>query len=120
GEEYRVSALLGTSIGGDGNVMLGVEWTRRELAKWHERSFFRNELTDSTSTGARILSRFNAPGYEPMSNQPSQDAANALFPDRTGDIPRGGLFLFNDDNWLFRLEQEGIGFKGPVGTGQYK
>src|SRR5690606_4728090 len=75
GEEYRVSALLGTSIGGDGNVMLGVEWTRRELAKWHERSFFRNELTDSTSTGARILSRFNAPGYEPMSNQPSQDAA---------------------------------------------
>lgn len=120
GEEYRVSALLGTSIGGEGNVMLGVEWTRRELAKWHERGFFRDELTDSTSTGARILSRFNAPGYEPMSNQPSQDAANALFADRTGNIPRGGIFLFNDDNSLFRLEQNGIGFKGPVGTGQYK
>ncbi len=122
GEEYRLSALLGANLGdGRGNAMLGVEWTERKLARWHERAFFREELYDTTTAGFRVLSRFNAPGYEPVAgNQPSQDAANALFPGRVADIPRGGVFLFNEDNSIFRLEQNGIGFNGPVGEGQYK
>src|SRR5690606_39147410 len=64
GEEYRFSTLLGTRLGSSGNAMLGIEWTRREAAYYHERDFFRAELFDTTTGGFRVLSRFNNVSYE--------------------------------------------------------
>lgn len=124
GEEYRFSTLLGTRLGSSGNAMLGIEWTRREAAYYHERDFFRAELFDTTTGGFRVLSRFNNVSYETTAsnNAPTQEAVNALFPQRPPgvDIPRTGVFYFNDDLTIFRTEQSGIGFNGPIGTGQYK
>src|SRR5690606_15676475 len=124
GEEYRFSTLLGTRLGSSGNAMLGIEWTRREAAYYHERDFFRAELFDTTTGGFRVLSRFNNVSYETTAsnNAPTQEAVNALFPQRPPgvDIPRTGVFYFNDDLTIFRTEQSGIGFNGPISTGQYK
>jgi hypothetical protein len=48
--------------------------------------------------------------------QPSQTAANALFPERPAGyaVPRGTAFLFNDDGSLFKQENRGLGFNGDI------
>jgi iron complex outermembrane receptor protein len=125
GEEYRASSLIGVSLGGSGNVMLGLEWMRRESALYDERDFFRQGLFDTTTGGLRSLSRLNHIMYETTAsnNVPSQAAVNALFPGLPPgqNAGRTGTFYFNDDrSTIFRTERGGIGFNGPVGAGDYR
>lgn len=118
GEENRVSMLLGSSLGdGRGHAMLGVEWTERGEVLAMDRDFFSSALKDSTtnSTSAARMNRFQ---YEPTATagRPSQDAANALFPNRPAgyDVPVNTSFLLNDDATLYKQELGGLGFAGDI------
>jgi iron complex outermembrane receptor protein len=117
GEENRISMLLGANLAeGKGNVMLGIEWTERGEVLAADREFFQKGLKDP-QTNSTSLARMNAFQYEIATyGQPSQNAANALFPDRpTGYVvPRNTSFLFNGDGSLYKLERQGLGFNGDI------
>jgi iron complex outermembrane recepter protein len=118
GEENRASMLLGSKLGdGRGNAMLGIEWTERGEVLGSDREFFRSALKDS-QTNATSTARMNRWQYEPSTTagQPSQTAANALFPDRPAGyvVPRTTAFLFNDDATMFKQERQGLGFNGDI------
>ena len=96
GEETRFSTLLGINgESGNSNVMLGVEWYRREAVYQIDREFFTNAWADRTNqTGGFLNASAYSPGvvtvppggpgnaappivYAP--NAPTQAAINALF-----------------------------------------
>ena len=50
--ESRLSALIGTnSSDGRGNVMIGVEYVKREGVEWNDVDFYQKALTDKTTSG---------------------------------------------------------------------
>ncbi len=110
GEENRASMLMGANLAnGRGNAMLGVEWTERGEVLTQDRDFYRAAFNDS-NTNANTLARMNRFQYEPgIAGQPSQVAANGIFPERpTGyTVPRNTAFLFNDNATLFKQERQG-------------
>ena len=63
GEETKFSSLLGVNAeSGSSNVMLGVEWYRREMVLQRDREFYRNGWEDQTNqTGGFLM----ATGYSP-------------------------------------------------------
>ncbi|HVY80188.1 MAG TPA: TonB-dependent receptor, partial [Steroidobacteraceae bacterium] len=77
GAERRLSALLGSNLDdGRGNVMLGLEWTRRSAASFLGRRFFENGWTDSGAPATSVRIDYSA--YEPNASAgglPSQAAA---------------------------------------------
>jgi iron complex outermembrane recepter protein len=118
GEESRVSTLLGANIGGDrGNVMLGLEWTKREAAGVFGRPFFENALTDPGAPATAL--RLDYASYEPNSTAggfPSQAAVNALFSNRPAgtSVNRQSPFYVNSDFTLFK-DAGALGYTGPYG-----
>lgn len=122
GGESRISALLGASLGEDrGNVMLGLEWTKRDDASIFGRPFFENALTDPGSPATAL--RLDYPAYEPNSGAgglPSQAAANALFPELANgaNVNRSSQFYVNNDGTLFK-DTGALGYNGPLAP-QYK
>lgn len=127
-EEYRVSSLLGTSLGRDGNAMLGLEYSERKEGYRLERPFFKRALTDTTVAGTALWVLRpsmevggTSSGGIVTGNAPSQAAVNALFPDATpGAVGTSGRFYWNEDNSIFKTTNGGIGFAGELGTGRYK
>jgi iron complex outermembrane recepter protein len=119
GAEHSLSMLFGSNIAdGRGNVMLGVEWSKREEVLAKNRDYYSDGFKDK-QTNSTSLARMNRFQYEPGGNSgsPSQTAANAAFGlPATGGyvVPRTSAFLFNDDHSLFKLENQGLGFKGDV------
>jgi outer membrane receptor protein involved in Fe transport len=119
GAEHSLSMLLGSSLAdGRGNVMLGVEWSKRQEVLARDRDYYTAGYKDK-QTNSTSLARMNRFQYEPGGNSgsPSQTAANAAFglPATGGyNVPRTSSFLFNDDHSLFKLENQGLGFKGDV------
>jgi iron complex outermembrane receptor protein len=117
GQENRLSMLLGSILGeGRGNAMLGIEWTKRDEVLASDRSFFNSALKDSRTNNTSVA-RMNRFQYEIGTNgQPSQAAANALFPERPAgyNVPRTTSFLFNDDATAFKQELQGPGFAGDI------
>lgn len=117
GEENQISMLLGSSLGdGRGNAMLGVEWYKRGEVLAVDRDFFSSALKDST-TNSTSVARMNRFVYEPTTtNRPSQDAANSVIQGRPDgyNVPTSTQFLLNDDGSLFKLERQGLGFKGDI------
>ncbi|MDT8397268.1 MAG: TonB-dependent receptor [Pseudomonadales bacterium] len=116
GQETRFSALFGVnSADGRGNIMLGFEIADREGVKSLNRKFNRAGFTDpGTDTGSFIMpTAFNGGGV--ASNQPTQAAVDALFPEvAPGTVGTSSEFLFNPDGSAF-VAQRGIGFNGPLG-----
>ena len=125
GAEHSLSMLFGSSLAdGRGNAMLGVEWSKRQEVLASDRDYytagFHDKQTNSTS-----LARMNRFQYEPggTAGSPSQTAANAAFGlPATGGyvVPRTSSFLFNDDHSLFKLENQGLGFKGDLSDPRFK
>jgi len=134
GEEYQIGALIGADVaGGRGNVMVGMEYNKRNEALWIERDFFR-EVMDSpySNSGDYIF------GWDPYyssggnfgtqnavqgawnGNAPSTAAILQVFADRecgavncvatNTNTPRGGGWYFNEDGTLYtRSSQTGAG-----------
>jgi outer membrane receptor protein involved in Fe transport len=118
GEESRVSSLLGASSpDGRGNVMLGVEWTKRSAATYDGRPFFEDAWTDPGSLATAVRIDFSA--YEPNATAgglPSQAAVNALFPQRPAgaNVSRNTPFYVNHDTTLFK-DAGALGYTGELG-----
>jgi outer membrane receptor protein involved in Fe transport len=69
GPETRASALFGVnSADGRGNIMLGLEWAKREPVHADDVDFYRNSLRDGTVEGTELI--YTGPYY-------TIDAANA-------------------------------------------
>jgi outer membrane receptor protein involved in Fe transport len=85
GEEYKVSALLGTNFADDrGNVMLGLGYAQRKPAFDKNHAFFTSAWTDPDTTGG---SQPRFPAY--AGGGVTQAAVDAAFPGQpAGDVSR--------------------------------
>jgi outer membrane receptor protein involved in Fe transport len=141
GEETKFSTLLGVNgESGNSNVMLGVEWYKREMVLQRDREFYRNGWEDQTNqTGGFLLGTGYSPGQVTVNtsnittnttvlppNRPTQAAVNALFapygvtppPGVTSEIyfqPDGRPFLLNGFDYtgpIMSYDNNGDGFAG--------
>jgi outer membrane cobalamin receptor len=125
GSESRFSTLLGVNSGnGNGNVMVGVEWYKRESVMQIDRDFFRNGWADPGNESGGFL---NATGYSPglvgagivtpaaALNRPTQAAVDALFGMygyAPGTVRNNNEIYFHTDGTPFTLS--GINYHGPM------
>ncbi|MEJ1962036.1 MAG: TonB-dependent receptor [Gammaproteobacteria bacterium] len=116
GAESRVSTLLGANLEeGRGNVMLGIEWTKRSAANIFGRPFFEDALTDPGAPATSV--RLDHSSFEPNASTgglPSQAAVNALFPERAAgtNVSRTSSFYVNrGDDTLFK-DTGALGYTG--------
>jgi iron complex outermembrane recepter protein len=141
GEERKFSTLIGVNgADGNSNVMVGVEWYKRDLVLQRDREFYRNGWEDSTNqTGGFLLGTGYSPGQVTVNtsnitsnttvlavNRPSQAAVNALFAPYgvtppagvASEVyfqPNGRPFLlsgFNYDGPIMSYDNNGDGFAG--------
>jgi outer membrane receptor protein involved in Fe transport len=121
--DTRASVLIGmNSADNRGNVMVGLDWTKRDAVYSAERSFFSDGFTDPNNVSSGFVF---APSYEPGSGAaaPSQAALNALFPQApAGTVGTTAEIYFNGDGSPFVQQNGGLGYNGPInqaGTGRF-
>jgi len=120
GEESRVSALMGMNSANDrGNIMVGLDWTKREGVLQRDRDFYLNGWRDPRNPGGDFIQTASYAGGQVLTggpNQPSQTAINALFPSVTpNSIGPASEFRFQNDGSIF-VTQQGYGYTGPLGA----
>jgi outer membrane receptor protein involved in Fe transport len=126
GEETRFSTLLGVNGGnGRSNVMVGVEWYKREAVYQREREFFRHGWEDPRNESGGFL---NSTGYSPGLvgagpvtpagaglNRPTQAAVDAIFAPygiAAGTVKNNVEIYFQPDGRPFTLS--GVNYNGPM------
>jgi iron complex outermembrane receptor protein len=126
GAESRFSALLGMNAADDrGNVMFGVDWTKRSQVMQRDRDWRAAAWSDPQSISGGFL---QAPGYRAGANvdarfpsvrlnPPSQAAVDAMFAQYDpnyvpGQVSNRAEIFFHDDGTPFL--QNGYLFKGPL------
>lgn len=112
-EESKFSILMGTNSGdGRGNVMVGIDWTKRSPAFQKDREFYRNGWADpGNASGGFIVpsAYFPSPG-----NGPSRAAVDSLFPQvAPGTVSLTSEIYFNADGTPF-VQPGGHGYNGPL------
>jgi outer membrane receptor protein involved in Fe transport len=120
GQETRFSTLLGVnSASGKSNVMVGVEWYKREEALQRDREFYRKAWADPKNETGGFL---NATGYSPAvvagstANRPTQAAVDALFAPygiAPGTALASSEIYFQPDGRPFTLNK-GVNYNGPL------
>lgn len=114
-QEDRFSILLGmNSADGRGNIMLGVDWTKRGPAFQKDRDFYINGWNDPNNASSGFIvprAYFPSPG-----NNPSQAAVDTIFAGVSGYTPGLGStsseIYFNEDGSPFLANS--IGYKGEL------
>jgi outer membrane receptor protein involved in Fe transport len=120
GEETRVSTLMGmNSAEGRGNVMIGLDWTRREGVLQRERDFYVDGWRDPGNAGGDFVQTASYAGgqiLDGVANPPDQAVIDALFPNRPPGVNPGpgSEFRFENDGSVF-LNLRGLGYDGPLG-----
>lgn len=118
GQENRFSVLVGANAAdGRGNVMIGMDWYRREEVMQRDRDFYLNGWMDPDNGGGGFM---NMPSYGAGesailggANRPSQAVINSLFPQApAGAVGNSSEFRFNQDGSIF-VTQQGYGYNGP-------
>lgn len=120
GEEHNFNMLLGmNSADGNGNIMIGLDWTERQPIFDRDREFYVNGWMDPANPGGQFMQprsfgageAANLPGgYNP----PSQAAVDSLFPQvPPGTVGVNSEFRFNEDGSVF-VTQGGLGYNGPL------
>jgi outer membrane cobalamin receptor len=112
-EESKLSMLMGAnSADGRGNVMIGMDWTKRSPAFQKDRDFYLNGWADpGNASGGFIVPNayFPSPG-----NGPSQAAVDSLFPQTApGTVSTTSEIYFNADGTPF-VQPKGYGYNGPL------
>lgn len=140
GDEHQIGGLIGANFADDrGNVLIGMEYSKRREALWVERDFFR-EVMDSPysnsgdyafgwdpyySSGATFGTQ-NAVQGAWNGNAPSTAAILQVFSDRTcagatglvncvattTNTPRGGGWYFNPDGTIYTRNSQTGGAGG--------
>ena len=113
GQEERFSMLMGmNSADGRGNLMVGVDWTKRGEVLQRDRDFYINGWTDTGNPGGDFMMPAAFAGNA-NPNPASQAAIDALFPQvAPGTIGRASDIYFNADGSPF-VVQGGLGYNGP-------
>src|SRR4029077_13672799 len=116
GAETRVSALMGLNgMDGRGNIMIGLEWSRRDAVFQSNRKFYTNGWHDPNNPSGGFIV---PPEFAPKAgNQPSQAALTALSPQAApGTVGPGTTIYFNGDNTPFIQSHNGLGYNGPINS----
>lgn len=137
GKEWQISTLMGTTVADNrGHVMLAMDYSKREIALWANRPYFRDAMVSNLSNSGDYLFPLQ-PAYSPFTagggtlgsntvfnnawsgNFPAQSAINNVFSDRTcagvnciTTGTTGIAFYFNPDGTLFTRQSN-------IGTTQY-
>jgi len=111
GEEERFSMLMGmNSADGRGNIMVGIDWTKRQEVYQRDRDFFLNGWRDPGNPSGDFMS----PPALGAGGGASQAAVDALFPQvAPGTIGNSTDIYFNADGSPF-VVQQGLGYNGPL------
>ena len=115
GAETRVQALFGMNgMDGKGNLMLGLEWTKRDPVLQINRDFYRNGWLDPNNPSGGFLV---GPAFQPTAgNQSPQAVINSLFPQAPpGTVGRGTQINFNADGSPY-VQAGALGYNGPLNT----
>jgi len=114
GEEERFSMLMGVnSADGRGNIMVGIDWTKRGEVMQVDRDFFVNGWNDPGNPSGNFI---GAPGLGGGggANRVSQAAVDALFPQvAPGTVGNSTDIYFNADGSPF-VVAGGLGYNGPL------
>jgi iron complex outermembrane receptor protein len=116
GGETRVSALMGMNgLDGRGNMMVGLEWAKREAVWQKDRSFYTDGWLDPNNPSGGFIV---PPEYAPAAgNQPSQAALDSIFKSApAGTVGPGSTIYFNSDNTAFIQGHNGLGYNGPLNS----
>jgi outer membrane receptor protein involved in Fe transport len=101
GEEYRASALIGSSLeSGRGNVLLGMEYYKREELLRQDRKSYRKAAADPLVPGDEFFLN-NSYLSTAATNPFGQAAINAVFPGAPTNIPRTAPIYLNQDGSLW-------------------
>src|SRR5262249_9138836 len=98
-----------------GNIMIGLEWAKRDPVFQADRKFYRDGWLDPNNPGGGFIV---PPEYGPSAgNQPSQAALNSIFPQApAGTVGPGTTIYFNADNTPFIQGHNGLGYNGPLNS----
>lgn len=119
GQEDRASLLLGMNAADDrGNIMLGLDWTRRGEAFQKDRDFYTDGWSDPNNASAGFIvprAFFPTPG-----NEPTWTAVNEIFAGVPGysptppdpESPPSSEIYFNEDGTPFLANS--AGYNGPL------
>ena len=81
GSDSRFSVLAGmNSENGRGNIMVGMDWTKRDGVLTRNRDFYVNGWNDSDNPGGGFIVPRGYGAGQTANNRPSQAAVDALFP----------------------------------------
>lgn len=114
GQETRVGLLMGmNSAGGNGNMMVGLDYAKRDVVLQRDRDFFVNGWEDTGNAGGDFIQRA---GFVTTGGQsPSAAAVSAVLGtplSGAGSVSNGSIFYFNPNGSAF-VAQNGIGYTGP-------
>ncbi len=115
GAETRASVLMGMNALEDrGNMMVGIDWTKRDSVLQSNRDFYRNGWLDPGNPGGGFLV---GPAFAPTAgNQPLQTTLNGLFPQAApGTVGPATQINFNADGTPF-VAAHGLGYDGPLNS----
>ena len=123
GNETSFSGLFGVNSGdGRGNIMMGIDWTKREPVYQVDRDFYVKGWLDPGNPLGQFMQATSYGANEflgGVSNWPAQATVNSLFPMApAGAVSRTSEFRFNNDNSLF-VSTQGYGYKGPLNCLDY-
>jgi len=125
GEELRLSGLYGANFaGGEGNVLMGFEWSNRERVMDSQREFYRRAMAEPTVGGTQAVysdssyTTGNLAGSGRPPNLPTVQGVADAFGISLAEaqvIGNGGSFYFNPDGSLYRTTGPGADFyTGPL------
>ncbi|MDG2175079.1 MAG: TonB-dependent receptor [Gammaproteobacteria bacterium] len=124
GGDERFSMLMGVnSADGRGNIMVGIDWTKRQKIMQKDRDFFVNGWKDTSNPGGQFMAPSAFAGNANR-NPASQEAMDALFPGvAPGTVGTATDIYFNADGSPF-IVAGGLGYNGPIndfsdGCGDY-
>lgn len=96
GEEYRVSALIGSNLSNGGNVMFGIEHAQRQEVDQLDRDWRVQDLNNPSIPGSEFWFSESYVSSMTPGNTPSQGAVDSVFPAlSSGTIAPGSDFFIN-------------------------
>jgi len=125
GEELRLAGLYGANFaGGEGNVLMGFEWSHRERVMDTDRDFYLRAMAEPTVAGTQLVysdasySTANLAGSARPPNNPTVQGVADAFGITLAEaqaIGNTGTFYFNDDGSLYRTTGPGADYyNGPL------
>ena len=124
GAESRFSALFGANAeGGRGNVMIGLDFTKRDEVFQHQRDWYINGWNDPGTVGGGFLNPWTYGSNQVLNgitNLPTQAAVDQVFTQygiAPGTLTPDTNILFNRDGTAFAADG-GLNYRGPLNCWQ--